>query len=112
MWSWILHRATGVAVLLFLLVHIIDTMLIGFGPSLYNQAINLYRNPFFRVGEVFLAAAVLYHAINGVRIMIVDFWPGSTRLHRKLFYAGVILFLVVFIPSAYFMLRPVFFPGA
>ncbi len=109
MWSWILHRVTGVAVLIFLLAHIIDTMLIGFGPQIYNLAIDLYRKPFFRIGEVLLAAAVLYHAINGVRIMIIDFCPGSTVFQRRLFYGGAALFFALFIPGAYFMLRPMFF---
>ncbi len=109
MWSWILHRVTGVAVLLFLLAHIVDTMLIGFGPRVYNLAIGLYRKPFFRIGEVLLASAVLFHAINGIRIMIIDFFPGSTVFQRRLFYGGIVLFFALFLPGAYYMLRPVFF---
>ena len=52
MWAWILHRLTGVGVLMFLLAHILDTAAIGWGPAAYNRMIELYRMPVFRVGEV------------------------------------------------------------
>jgi succinate dehydrogenase / fumarate reductase cytochrome b subunit len=107
-WSYIFHRLTGIGVLLFLLIHIIDTALIGWGPDIYNKAIALYQHPFFRVNEVILFAAVLYHALNGVRIMIVDFWPGSTRHHRALFWAEMALFVVLMAPVSVLMLIPVF----
>jgi len=103
-WSWILHRVTGVGVFLFLLVHIVDTALIGWGPGLYNKAMALYRHPVFRVGEVLLAGAVLYHALNGVRIIIIDFWPEATVIHKRLFYAVGALFALLYIPTAIVML--------
>jgi succinate dehydrogenase / fumarate reductase cytochrome b subunit len=46
-WSWIFHRVTGVGVLLFLFAHIIDTLLVGFGPEVYNKVIAIYRHPFW-----------------------------------------------------------------
>ncbi len=103
-WAWILHRVTGVGVFVFLLAHIVDTSMIGWGPKAYNKMIALYRLPFFRVGEVLLAGAVLYHALNGIRIVIIDFWPEATLVHRKLFYAVAVVFAVVYIPTAIYML--------
>ena len=41
-WSWLLHRITGLGVLLFLLVHIVDITLIGFGPKVYNDSIAIF----------------------------------------------------------------------
>lgn len=103
-WSWVLHRLTGVGVLAFLLAHIVDTAMIGWGPSAYNKMLALYRMPFFKVGEVVLAGAVLYHALNGVRIVIIDFWPQATTIDRKLFYGLAALFAVIYIPTAIYML--------
>ncbi len=105
MWSWMLHRLTGVGVLVFLLAHIVDTAMIGWGPAAYNKMIALYRQPFFRVGEVALAGAVLYHALNGIRITIIDFWPEATVAQRKLFYGVAVVFAVVYIPTALYMLK-------
>jgi succinate dehydrogenase / fumarate reductase cytochrome b subunit len=106
-WSWILHRATGVGVFLFLLIHIVDIALVGWGPELFNKLLFLYRYPPFRVGEVMLVAAVLYHALNGIRICIIDFWPQATVIHRKLVYAVGAVFTVLFVPVAIYMLSAV-----
>ena len=102
-WSWILHRVTGVGVFLFLLVHIVDIALVGWGPAIFNKLLFLYRYPPFRVGEIVLVGAVLYHALNGLRICVIDFWPEATVIHRKLVYAVGIVFAVVFIPTAIYM---------
>ena len=106
--AWLLHRLTGLGVLLFLIFHILDTALVLFGPELYDKVVRIYTHPLFRMGEVGLAAAVLYHALNGIRITILDFWPELSRKHRELFYAAVALFLLLFLPSAYLMLKPLF----
>ena len=45
MWSWVLHRITGVAIFFFLLVHILDTALIRVSPEAYNAVIGTYKNP-------------------------------------------------------------------
>jgi len=94
---------TGVGVFLFLLVHIVDIALVGWGPAIFNKLLFLYRYPPFRVGEIALVGAVLYHALNGLRICVIDFWPEATVIHRKLIYAVGIVFAVVFIPTAIFM---------
>jgi len=111
MWAWALHRAAGVAVLLFLMVHIADTSLIGWGPKYYNVFVRWYRHPVFRVAEALLAAALLYHALNGLRIMAIDFWEAGTDKHRKLLYAVVVVFFLLFIPGAYVMISPLFRSG-
>ena len=104
-WSWALHRLTGMGVLVFLCMHILDTSLIILGPEHYNSFIKLYRLPIFRVMEVGLFAAVLFHALNGVRIMVIDFWVDLMRFHKSLFYAQMIIFTVVMIPVSWIMLK-------
>ena len=93
--------------LLFLLIHIIDTGLV-FWPELYDRVMKLYAHPFFRLGEVGLAAAVLYHALNGIRIGVLDFFPELSGRQRQLFYGVVVLFVALFVPGAYLMLKPLF----
>ena len=105
-WSWALHRITGVGVLLFLCLHILDTSLIILGPAPYNKIIAIYRIPVFRVMEVGLFACVLFHALNGVRIILIDFWENLTRFHRQLFYVELAGFVLIMLPVAYVMLRP------
>ncbi len=102
-WAWLLHRVTGVGVLLFLLAHIVDTALIGFGPAAYEHALGLYRMPVFKVGEILLVFAVIYHSVNGVRVILVDFWEAGTKYHKQLFWASVAGTAVLFIPAAIIM---------
>ena len=102
-WSWVLHRVSGVAVLVFFFVHILDTALIMLGPNLYNAIIEVYRMPLFGLMEIGLFAAVLYHSLNGLRITIMDFWVGMIVHYKLLFRIQMTLFLLVFLPVAWIM---------
>ncbi len=108
MLAWALHRITGVAVLLFLFLHIIETTMLGFGPTVYNATLSIYRQVWFKPIEFLLVAAVLYHAGNGILVMIVDFWPAATRHYRRLFWAGVAVYVVVIVPVGFVMMRRLF----
>lgn len=103
--SWALHRITGLGVLLFLLLHIIDIFLVNYGPDTFNELLFLYRHPVFRIGEIVLVAALYYHAANGVRIILIDFWPAAYRYERQLFYGVIAVFLAGFLPTAILMIR-------
>lgn len=75
-WSWIFHRITGVAVILYLFAHIVDTALVGWGPEAYNRVTDAYKNPAVHVLELGLVLAVLFHSINGIKITLIDFFPS------------------------------------
>ena len=55
-----------------------------------------------------LGAALLYHSLNGLRIIIIDFWPAMTRYHTQLWYANWVLFVIVGIPVAIQIMAPAF----
>lgn len=107
MWAWVLHRLTGLGVLLFLAAHIFETFLLALGPEVYNEAIATYKTPFFRVAEVGLLFAVLYHAINGIRVTVQDLWPSLWRYERAFVWASFGLLVLVFTPLAIWALLPV-----
>ncbi len=94
MWSWVLHRITGVAIFFFLLVHILDTSLIRVSPEAYDAVIGTYKNPIMGVGEIALVAAIAYHAFNGLRIIAVDFWSKGAKYQRQLWWVVLGLWLV------------------
>lgn len=108
MYAWLLHRVAGLGVLLFLLVHIVDISLLGFGPNVYNEGIALFGTTLVRIISLGLIAALLYHSFNGVRIMLIDFVPQAVRYQRSMFWAVMILTIVVFLPMAYFVIAPAF----
>jgi len=104
-WTWILHRITGVGVLLFLFAHIVDTALVAWGPDTYNAVIELYHSPIVQVMELGLVGAVIFHALNGVRIMIIDFWPAATVHNRRLILTTYAVFLASMAPITFLMGR-------
>ncbi|MFQ6057494.1 MAG: succinate dehydrogenase, cytochrome b556 subunit [Anaerolineae bacterium] len=107
-WAWILHRVAGLGVLLFLSLHIVDIFLMGFGPGIFNELLFFYRAPLFRLMEVFLAFGLMYHALNGIRIIIIDFWPAAADYQRLMVRVELAVFTILFLPAAYFMLLPLF----
>jgi succinate dehydrogenase / fumarate reductase cytochrome b subunit len=106
-WSWLAHRVTGVAIILFLFAHVVDTALVGWGPTAYNRVVSVYHNPLVKLLELGLVAAVIYHSLNGVRIMIIDFWPRANDFNRGLIYGTVGLFVAGMIPITYIMVKPI-----
>lgn len=106
MWTWVLHRATGLGVLFFLIVHVVDTGLVIYSPEFYDHALDLYRHPLFRVGELFIFFGVLFHALNGLRIIVQDFWPYVMHRQRQLAWGAAGLSLLVMIPVTWLMIAP------
>ena len=95
MWAWLLHRITGVAIFFFLLVHILDTALVRLAPEAYNQVIGMYHTPIMAIGEAGIVAAVTLHALNGIRIILMDAFPWGARYQRRMFYGVLALFVLV-----------------
>src|SRR5690625_1942673 len=93
--SWRAHRISGMLIFLFLLVHVLYTALVRVSPEAYNEVIGHYKTVVFGLGEVGLVAAVVFHALNGLRIILVDFWSGGTRHHRKMFWGVVALWVLL-----------------
>src|SRR5262245_48874409 len=79
MWSWVAHRVTGVLIFFFLFVHVLDTALVRVSPETYDETVAIYKTPIVNLMEYGLVAAVLFHALNGLRIVAVDFWSKGPR---------------------------------
>ena len=107
MWSWVAHRITGVLTFFFLFAHVLDTALVRVSPDAYDKVIETYKNPIVNLFEVGLVGAVLYHALNGIRVMLVDFWEKGVRLQRQMLYGELIVFAMLMGPATYFMVLPV-----
>ena len=105
MWSWVAHRITGVLTFFFLFAHVLDTALVRVSPNAYDSVIETYKTPIVNLLEVGLVGAVLYHALNGVRVMLVDFWERGARYQRQMLWVIVAVWVLVMIPGAYFMLQ-------
>ncbi len=99
-YAFILHRATGIGILFFLLVHIVDIMLIGLGRDVYDHTVEFYANPIIIPMEILLVGAVIYHLLNGLRIVAVNFSASGPSKSTKYFWWVLALSVILTIPSA------------
>ena len=104
--AWFGHRASGLGVLSYLFMHVVETSTVLFGPEVYNAAVGIFKNLPARLGEVLLMAAVVYHALNGIRVIAMDFWPGLTVYYRPLVYGVITATILAMVPLGLIMLRP------
>lgn len=103
MWAWILFRVSGVVLALYLFTHlwVIAQGKIG-GPEGINRLFEFFDKPLLVALDLLLVAAVLYHALNGVRIILMDLGIGIHR-HKAVFWVCMLLAaaaLVVFAVKA------------
>jgi succinate dehydrogenase / fumarate reductase, cytochrome b subunit len=96
--AWFGHRASGLGVLLFLFLHIVETSTVLLGPEAYDFTQTFYANLPAKIGEVLLMAALVYHALNGLRVIAMDFWPSLTVFYRPLTYGVIAATIVAMVP--------------
>jgi succinate dehydrogenase / fumarate reductase cytochrome b subunit len=85
MWAWILHRITGLGLVFYILLH---TILMGVSLLSGKEAFDatlliLMSNPVFELLDILLLGAVLYHAFNGIRILLFDMGIGISVKRQK-----------------------------
>ena len=105
-YMFLLHRITGLGTLAFLAIHIVDTAFVYFAPQLYPEAVALYRNPIFMLGEIALVFCLLFHGLNGLRIAIFDLfkpsWWGAETAHRSAIWV-LVGAIILWLPAAAIM---------
>ena len=91
MWAWILFRISGLVLAAYLFVHIwvISQGRVS-GASTLNSFFSTFDKPFLVFLDSVLVAAVLYHALNGVRILLMDLGVGITR-HKVVFWICMLI---------------------
>ena len=92
--SFIFRRISGVALVIYLFMHMFVIGSVNAGPEVFDARLALVQTPFFKLMEVLLLAAVIYHGFDGIRILIVDFFH-ITEYRKSMFYAMFVLFVLV-----------------
>lgn len=104
MLAWAFHRLSGLAIFAFLFAHIIEMSMLSYGPGKFEGALNLYRYNILRFAEYGLGLVVLYHALNGTRIALMDIFDSIQVFQKKLFYIQMVLFTLLAIYGFYEMI--------
>lgn len=90
-WAFAINRAAGAGILAFLLVHILDVALFPFAPEIYDRTVTSYALRYLLPMEGGLVAAVVYHALDGLRLMVLE------ALDRRAEAAGLPSFVAVLV---------------
>lgn len=90
-WAFAMNRTAGAGILAFLLVHVLDVALFPFAPDLYDRTVAAYAVPYLLPMEAALVAAVVYHALDGLRLMALE------ALDRRGAAIGVPSFVVLLV---------------
>jgi len=70
---YILHRITGLGMLLFVIFHLIETTFFRIqGQGVWEATMALLQQPWFEVGIYLVAVAFVYHALNGLRLILQE----------------------------------------
>jgi len=99
MFAWMMHRLTGVGLVAYLIVHVWGLKSLS-DPAAFNALIAKYHAPIYKIGEFGLLVAVVYHAINGLRIVLIDFLGWSPK-QKKLFWTLGAVALVLIVVGGY-----------
>jgi len=111
---YILHRVTGLGILLFLLVHLIVTTFFRIqGQEVWEKAMTVLNNPLFKTGEFLVAVAFVYHALNGLRLLLQELgllmakpippiYPYSDSLRKKRLWTMAIIGIIIILCLVFF----------
>lgn len=90
MWAWLLFRVSGLILAGYLFVHIVVISQGRAGADALDDLMEFFHNPIMVFFELMLVAAVLYHALNGVRILLMDLGVGIGR-HKAIFWVVMVV---------------------
>lgn len=104
--SFALRRFTGVALVLYLFIHMWVIGSVLGGPESFDARMAMVQGPLFTFLEVMLLAAIVYHTVDGIRLLIVHYLK-VTEYRKSLFYAvlgaSAIIVIAGAIPLLVFM---------
>ena len=81
-----------------LFAHVTDQALVNVSPEAYDRVMDTYRNPFVGLLEIGLAVLIIFHALNGLRIILFDFWSKGIARQRQMLWLQTVLFVLLAVP--------------
>lgn len=94
MLAWMLHRISGLAILVFVGLHVVASFFMQQTGSDLATNINIvYESWIF---QIFVTFVVLFHALNGLRIAILDVWPKYLVFQREAIWLQWLVFIPVY----------------
>lgn len=106
-WAWLLHRISGLGLVFYLFLHIWVISSSTQGEAAFDRLLAALQTPLFVVLDLGLLAAVLFHGLNGIRIILFDVGVG-VRPQKALFWGVMAFAVLVFLVASYVSLPLIF----
>jgi succinate dehydrogenase / fumarate reductase cytochrome b subunit len=101
--SWLLHRVSGVLLLIYLFAHLWVLGSAQMGAEAFDSRLRMVQSPIFHFLEIGLVFVIFYHMINGLSITVMDFFDLS-RKHKALVTVSIAIFAILAIIALSVML--------
>ncbi len=100
---WMAHRISGLGIMFFLILHVFGMSMSFFNPALHEIMLETYKTPLFAVGELGLAACLVFHSINGTRIALLELRPEWWLQQKKATQYSLVATVVIGVPMILIM---------
>ena len=95
---WI-QRLTGLALVAYLILHV-HTIRDLKNPETFDAALKTFSTPLFKLREIGLLATVILHALNGIRLTMVDMGVGLSKQRQTFWWFAIGVGAVIFLAGA------------
>jgi succinate dehydrogenase / fumarate reductase cytochrome b subunit len=104
MLAYILHRIGGLGIVIFVALHIIASFL---SNQVWGTSAGIFINTIYKhwLFQIFIFFCALFHAINGLRIVILDLWPSLLEYQRETIWLEWFVFLPIYSIALFIILR-------
>jgi succinate dehydrogenase / fumarate reductase cytochrome b subunit len=100
---WVLHRIGGLAMIVFISIHVIASFFYQQTAGDFARLVDdIYESVYF---QVFIYFFVIFHALNGLRIILMDFWPKLLEYQREMIWIEWIIFIPVYGLTLFIMIQ-------
>ena len=94
-YTWAAQRITGVVILGFLIYHLYTLSAVFSGKAAYDEIMKRFQQPLIKFGELLLVWIILVHALNGIRLILLNLFPGLNHKRLAYFASGASLILIL-----------------
>ena len=103
MLAWILHRITGLGMIIFVTLHVLASFLTQQLGSDLGITLNIiYESLYF---QLFIYFCVIFHGVNGLRIIVLDMWPKLIRYQKESTWLEWFIIAPVYGLAVFLMIR-------
>ncbi len=100
---WMLHRIGGLAIVIFVGLHVLSSFFMQQTASDLAAWINsIYESVYF---QIFFYFFVIFHALNGLRIILSDFWPKLLEFQREMIWIEWAIFIPIYGLALFVMIQ-------